>query len=165
MTGKNDIDELDLRIIDLVHCNARLSFREIGKRLGVSTGTVSERMRQMQERGVIRGFVAVVDPLALGFNVSMQLMIRIAPSVPKSSFLKALETIEECSCVHYVTGDIDLIVLVRTRDQEHAASVLDRVKALEGVDRVDSHMVLKQLNLCTRCRCDCNWTPEIKRGG
>ena len=157
----NDLfDEMDLAILDLVKCNARLSFRAIGKKLKISTGTVSERLRHMQERGIIRGFVTVVNPALLGYSVTMLLCLRISPSVPREEVEKAVVSLEEASCVHYITGDIDMTVLIRARDQAHAAKVLDTVRLIEGVERVDSHMVLNQLNVCAKCGCDCGWAPN-----
>ncbi|MCK5413743.1 MAG: winged helix-turn-helix transcriptional regulator, partial [Thermoplasmata archaeon] len=55
MTKRDELDETDLKILKLLRSDARLSFREIGKQIHVSTGTVSDRVRNLQERGVIKG--------------------------------------------------------------------------------------------------------------
>jgi DNA-binding Lrp family transcriptional regulator len=162
MAQREIVDQTDLNILDLIKRDARLSFREIGKKLGISTGTVSERIKQMQRNGVIRGFVTAVDPDVLGYRVSMLLCVRMSPSVARVDVEKALEDLDEASCIHYVTGDIDMVVLVRAKDQHHAAQVLDTVRTLEGVDRIDSHVVLNHITMCHKCGCDCGWEPEGK---
>jgi DNA-binding Lrp family transcriptional regulator len=159
MTGDANVDELDRKILELIRCRARLSYRAIGKNLGISTGTVSERIRNMEERGIITGFVTVTDPTMLGMNVSMLLCMRISTTTSRDEVVKQLEAFDETSCIHYITGDIDLIVLVRATDQVHAATVLDRVRSIKGVERVDSHVVLSHKNLCSKCGCDCGFTP------
>ena len=162
MANRDIVDQTDLRILDLIRRDARLSFREIGKNLQISTGTVSERIKQMQSNGVIRGFVTAVDPEVLGYKVSMILSIRISPSAARSDIEKTLMNLDEASCIHYVTGAIDMVVLVRAKDQHHAASVLDTVRTIEGIERIDSHVVLNNISLCDKYGCDCGWVPEGK---
>ncbi len=162
MVHKGIVDQTDINILDLIKRNARLSFREIGKKLGISTGTVSDRIKQMQKNGVIRGFVTAVDPEVLGYKVSMLLCVRMSSDVARTDVERSLENLDEASCIHYVTGDIDMVVLIRAKDQKHAANVLDTVRTMEGVDRIDSHVVLNHISLCHKCGCDCGWEPEGK---
>ena len=159
MSAKHEIDQTDMRILDLIKMDARLSFREIGKQLNLSTGTVSERIKNMQANGVIRGFVTATDPDLLGYNISMLMCIRVSPGHPWEEVERELEKVKEACCLHAVTGEVDITVLVRTRDQDHATTVIDQIRTLKGVERVDSHMVLKSRTLCGECGCDCGWKP------
>ena len=159
MAKRSELDETDLKILRLLRSDARLSFREIGKQIHVSTGTVSERVRQMQERGVIKGFVTAIAPEKMGYNVTMLLSLSIKHDVTLTEFEKTIGEFEEAACIHYVTGDWDMMVLMRAIDQDHAAELLDRVRTLEGVNSLKSHMVMKSCNLCGRCGCDCAWDP------
>jgi DNA-binding Lrp family transcriptional regulator len=159
VSSKHEIDQTDLRILDLIKHDARLSFREIGKQLNLSTGTVSERIKNMQASGVIKGFVTATDPNLLGYNITMLMCIRVSPGYPWEDVEKELNTVKEVCCLHAVTGEIDITVLTRTRDQDHATQVIDQIRTLKGVERVDSHMVLKSMTLCGDCGCDCGWKP------
>lgn len=158
MTQRDVVDETDLKILNLIRRDARLSFREIGKKLSLSTGTVSERIKQMQARGVIQGFVTAVDPEMLGYRMTLMIEIRLGSGYPKEEMIAHFEETEEACCLHDVTGDIDFMVLVRTSDQHHAAKVLESIRTMEGVDSVESHVVLNQKTLCGRCGCDCGWS-------
>lgn len=153
------MDETDLKILNLLRSDARLSFREIGKQIHVSTGTVSERVRQMQDSGVIKGFVTAIAPEKMGYNVTMMLELSVKHEVPLTEFEETLSKFEEAACIHYVTGDWDMIVLVRCSDQDHAAKLLDRIRTLEAVQAIKSQMVMKSCNLCGQCGCDCAWDP------
>jgi DNA-binding Lrp family transcriptional regulator len=159
MTHGKEVDETDLKILKLLRMNARLSFREIGKQINVSTGTVSDRVKQMVEQGVIKGFVTAVAPEKMGYHISMLLEIRISHDMTLDKLEEEVTKMEEACCIQYVTGDIDMMLLVRCRDQEHATKVLDKVRVIKGVSRVESHMVLKACTLCGRCGCDCAWEP------
>jgi len=159
MAKRGELDETDLKILNLLRSDARLSFREIGKQIHVSTGTVSERVRQMQSSGVIKGFVTALAPEKMGYNVTMMLEISIKQNVTLEEFEKTLHGFEEAACIHYVTGDWDMMVLMRCTDQDNAAKLLDRVRTLEAVQSLKSQMVMKSCNLCGRCGCDCSWDP------
>lgn len=155
MTIREGLDETDLKILDLLREDSRLSYREIGKRIHVSTGTVSERVRNMIETGVIRRFTTAVDPSMMGLQVPMFLRLRVDPMVSIENVVKRFEEVEEACCIHYVTGDLDMIILVRCTDHDHAARVLDTIRTMQGVERVDSNIVLKAYPQCGRCWCDC----------
>jgi DNA-binding Lrp family transcriptional regulator len=157
MTHKAIVDETDLKILNLIRRNARLSFREIGKQLNLSTGTVSERIKNMQANGVIKGFVTAVDPEMLGYRVTMMLKIRLSSSYPREEAEHHFQHLAGACCLHLVTGDIDMMVLIRVKDQQQAAELLESVRTLEGVESVDSHVVLSHMTLCGSCGCDCGW--------
>jgi DNA-binding Lrp family transcriptional regulator len=155
MTIREGLDDTDLLIIDLLREDSRLSYREIGKRIHVSTGTVSDRVKNMIDTGVIKRFTTAVDPTLMGLQVPMFLRIRVDPMVSIEVVVERFEQVEETCCIHYVTGDLDMILLVRCTDNDHAARVLDRIRTIKGVERVDSNMVLKAYPQCGRCWCDC----------
>jgi len=155
MTQRETLDDTDIRILQLLREDSRLSFREIGKRIGVSTGTVSERVKNMIEDGVIKRFTTAVDPAAMGVDVPIFLRIRVDPTMRIDQVVDALQAVEESCCIHQVTGDLDMIVLVRCTDKTHAARVIDSVRTINGVQRVDSNVVLKAFPQCGRCWCDC----------
>ena len=157
MATKDTVDETDLKILNLIRRAARLSFREIGKQLSLSTGTVSERIKNMQSKGVIKGFVTAVDPEKLGYRVTMMLKIRLNSSFPMAEAEHHFKHLAGACCLHMVTGDIDMMVLIRAKDQNHASEILESVRTMDGVDSVDSHVVLSHVTLCGSCGCDCGW--------
>ena len=160
MTGREELDATDLKILTLLREDSRLSYREIGKRINISTGTVSERVKNMIENGVIRRFTTAVDPSKMGLNVSMFLSVRVDPAHSIDDTVGEFKSLEESCCIHYVTGNLDMIVLVRCKDNEHAANVLDTVRGLQGVDRVESNVVLRAFPQCGKCWCDCGLVSE-----
>lgn len=162
MLRDGELDDTDMKILSLLRKDARLSFREIGKRINISTGTVSERVKQMQRAGVIKGFVTAVDPEKLGCNVTMLLELSIGHETTLAKFDEQLTGLDEVCCIHHVTGELDMMVLVRCHDQTHAVEFLDRFRTLDDVVSLKSHMVLRSFSLCGRCGCECNWDHHIE---
>jgi Lrp/AsnC family leucine-responsive transcriptional regulator len=154
MPSKVDIDDIDLRIIELLRGDSRLSYREIGKRINASTGTVSDRVKQMVRAGVIKRFTTAIDPSLLGFEVPLFLRIRINPDRPIEDVMTELRSIDETCCIHHVTGDLDIILMVRCTDNDHAAKVLERFRSTGGVEKVESNVVLRAFPLCSCGWCD-----------
>ncbi len=154
------LDSTDTHIIEILREDSRLSYREIGKRIGVSTGTVSERVKAMVRSGVIRKFTTAVDARALGLNVSMFLRVRVKPDRSIDNLVKDMSKLKEASCIHCVTGDLDIIILVRCTDHDHASRVLNEIRAMEGVASLESNVVLKAFPQCGKCLCDCSPPPD-----
>lgn len=161
MSKDGVVDETDLKILKLLRKDARLSFREIGKQISMSTGTVSDRVKQMQHNGIIKGFVTAIAPDKLGYQVTMLVELNVGRDKKMEEFEASIREIAEACCIQYVTGDIDMMVLLRCLNQEHATEMLDNIRTLEGVEMVRTHMVLKSCTLCSQCGCDCAWEPPF----
>ncbi len=161
MSKDGVVDETDLKILKLLRQNARLSYREIGKQIQVSTGTVSDRVKQMQRDGIIKGFVTAVAPEKLGYHVTMLVELNVGREKKMEEFEASIREFTEACCIQYVTGDIDMMVMVRCLNQDHATETLDNIRTMDGVEMVRTHMVLKSCTLCGQCGCDCAWEPPF----
>jgi hypothetical protein len=95
----------------------------------------------------------------MGLRVTMLLAVKTDPSMDREELEERVTSIREAACVHFVTGDVDLMVLLRCRDQAAAIEALDRVRKLVGVRNVDSYVILKTLPMCGKCGCDCSSPP------
>ncbi|MCK4969923.1 MAG: winged helix-turn-helix transcriptional regulator, partial [Thermoplasmata archaeon] len=73
------VDELDINILKLLRDDARLSFRNIGKELNMSTGTISQRVKRLVNDGVIRKFTCIIDPAKVGKHCTVLVMVRSRP--------------------------------------------------------------------------------------
>ena len=119
------LDDLDRRIVAELYDDARLRVAELGRRVGLSPPAVAERLRRLEEAGVITGYRAVVDPRRLGFGFGV--VIRIRPGGRKLALVADIlrDTPEVVEC-HRVTGDDCYIAFAYVRDVEHLERVIDR---------------------------------------
>ena len=105
--------------------DARLSLAELGRRVGLSSPAVADRLERLEETGVITGYRAEIDPRALGYELAVVLRIRPAPrELPKVADL-ARTTPEVVEC-HRITGEDCFFMKLHVRDVEHLEEVIDR---------------------------------------
>lgn len=136
-----DLDELDRRIIGALNDSARKSYREIAKELGVALSTVSNRIKRLEEAGVLLGYVPVVDPEKAGFHLTVLIGIRIAHGKLRE-VEEVLAREEQVYGVYDVTGDWDCMVLARFHDRAELDAFIKDVLSHEHVERTNTHLVL-----------------------
>ena len=127
-TGKvsnyRNVDAIDRRLLELLASDARLSARSLGREVGMSPGAISERVTRLERENVIRGYHADVNPAALGFGMSVIVGLQTEQGPTVSDSLIYLESIPEIQQVYVVSGQWDLVVHVRVRDQEHLREMI-----------------------------------------
>ena len=118
------IDELDARILELLQENARVTQSEIAKTVGLAPSAVLERMRKLEARGVIREYVASIDPHVAELPLLAFVSVRTSEYGPEQPSAQALAKIPEVLEVHHVAGDDCYLLKIRARDAEHLGQLL-----------------------------------------
>jgi DNA-binding Lrp family transcriptional regulator len=139
------VNDLDQRIVSHLVANARASYAEIGKDVGLSAPAVKRRVDRLLETGVLRGFTAVVDPEALGWGTEAFVEVHCQGNVRPARIRARLEPLPEVVAAYTVSGAADAIVHLRAADIHHLEKALERVRGLEIVDRTVSTVVLSTL--------------------
>jgi Lrp/AsnC family leucine-responsive transcriptional regulator len=120
------IDEIDRHIIEALSQDARLSIKELAQRVVLSSPSVSERLKRLEERGVIRGFTLDLDSKALGY--SLQAIVRIKPLPGKLHIVqKLIEDIPQITECDKVTGDDCFVARLQLRSIEQLDGILDQI--------------------------------------
>ena len=119
------LDPVSLRILAELQAEPRLPMTELGRRVGMSSPAVTERVRRLEERGVIRGYRLELDPAALGLPLTAFIRVKPNPGqLPKVAELaKSLPEVVEC---HRVTGEDCFVVKIHLPAIDHLDRVLDR---------------------------------------
>ena len=122
------LDAFGWSILEQLQQNARLSFAEVGRRVGLSTPAVTERVRRMEEAGILTGYHAAVDPAAAGFPIVVYMRLAISGGenvVGRATLaLKRMPEILEC---HRVTGTDSFILRAGLLSVAHLESMIDRL--------------------------------------
>jgi Lrp/AsnC family leucine-responsive transcriptional regulator len=122
------MDGVNRRLLAELQADARLSVAELGRRVGLSSPAVGDRVRRLEEAGVITGYHATVDPRALGFALTAVIRIRPAPrEIAKVADL-ARSTPEVVECTR-ITGDDCFVMRAHVRSPQHLEEVIDRFAA------------------------------------
>ena len=121
-----ELDELDRRIVKILVDDARISLKELAAQVKLSSPSVAERLRRLEERGAIRAFTVDVDPRALGYE--LQAIVRIRPLPGKLlTVQKLIGEIGEFSECDKVTGDDCFVGRLHLRSIEQLDEILDRI--------------------------------------
>jgi len=118
------IDDIDCEILAQIQANARIAFAELGRRVGLSTPAVIERVHRLEEKKIILGYRALVDPAKVGLPVRAFVKVTVAGDMLTkfSVLVRALPEVLEC---HRVTGAESFMVQVAVRDVQHMEEVID----------------------------------------
>jgi len=137
------MDDIDRKILDHVQLQGRASYAEIGAAVGLSVSAINERLKKLQELGVIRGWGARVDPRAVGRGVLALMFVSIDRPESERRFLEAATALPDVLECHHVTGDWNYLLKLRVSDIADLETVLaDTIKAQPGVVRTHTMIVL-----------------------
>ncbi|MFT3904815.1 MAG: Lrp/AsnC family transcriptional regulator [Steroidobacteraceae bacterium] len=140
------LDALDRRIIEILAADARISLKALAQRVKLSSPSVSERLRRLERRGVIRACTVDIDPQAFGYT--LQAIVRIRPLPGKLAAVRRLiEQIREFTECDKVTGDDCFIARLQLRSIQHLDQVLDQItdKAETSTAIVKSQPIRRRL--------------------
>ena len=138
------MDELDKKILRELQLDSRNSFTKIAQKIGVSTATVSDRVKRLTEKGIICGYTTILDTSELGM-VTLITKIKTKPGYSIEEVGKGIAGMEESCCIHHVTGDFDLLAISKCTGHGKCGAVIEKIKEIEGVESVDAELVLKTM--------------------
>jgi len=136
-------DTVDQKILHILRKSGRASHAMIAKEVGLSAPAVGDRIRKLEQAGVIRGYRAVLDPQGIGLPICAFVAIAPQPRKPASQLVAHLSLQPEIEELHAVAGDYSYVAKVRVASTEDLDAFLDRLFMLEGVERTETTMVLK----------------------
>src|SRR5271170_3150653 len=137
------MDTVDLRLVDLLQRNGRATQLELAKTVGMSQPAVAERLRKLEERGVITGYAARVDAAALGLDITAFIGVGIEHPKFFDNFTGKVQTLAEVLECHRVAGDDSYLLKVKTRNTRSLDRLLVEVlRTIPGVTRTHTTIVL-----------------------
>ena len=141
-------DRIDDAILTALQNNARLTNKELAGRVGLAPSSCLERVRRLQQRGVLQGYRALVDPKALGVGLQAFVAVRLSQhsrEVVESFRLHLLSLVEVVS-VYHTGGENDFLVHVAVRDADHLRDLaLDAFTTRQEVARLNTALVYEQV--------------------
>jgi len=138
------LDRTDLRIIDALQKNARLSNKELSVHAGIAQSTCLERIRRLRADGVLRGFHAVVDPKALGVGIQALMAVRLSRHSQREveAFREHALAQPEVLSVTHVAGANDFLLRVGTRDSDHLRELaMNAFTTREEVAHIETSLI------------------------
>ena len=137
-----DLDEIDLHIVSLLQENCKLPLAKIGDKVGLSAPAVVERVKKLEDSGVVAAYRAILDARLLGKDVTAFIGVSIAHPRRIAEFEAAVASIDDVLECHHVTGDESFILKVKAANTGALEKLLGDIRSVEGVTRTVTSVVL-----------------------
>jgi len=145
MSRNYEIDNVDLKILNILMEDAKIPYTEVAKRVFGSGGTVHVRMKKLEEMGIVTGTTLKMDYSKLGFDVTCFMGIYLLKSSLYDSVVDNLKKIPEIVKVHYTTGNYSIFIKIHCKDTRHLKDVLhDKIQKVEGIERTETFISLEE---------------------
>jgi len=135
------LDNLDLKIIEVLQQNSRASYVEIGKKISLSASSVRERIQKLEELEIIKAYSLKLDHAKMGYGLEVFIMIKLFSGKLKS-FMEAIDSFPEIKRASRITGSHNIHMKVVLRDQLHLQQFIDK---LINYGEPTTHLILSEL--------------------
>ncbi len=135
-----NIDQLDLQLLKLLKMNARMSYARLAEELGISESAVRKRIRKLINAGVIKRFTIEYE---LGNEVRAAVLVKTVPPKPVPEISREIINIEGVDIVYEITGENDILVLLRAPNIEVINRCVDKIRSVEGVASTNTMIIMR----------------------
>ena len=139
------LDDVDVRLLELLQEHGRTSQHDLALAVGLSSPAVGERLRKLEERGVIRRFTAVLDPKTVGKDVTAFIAVGIAGSTYYPEFRRKVAGSPEVLECHSITGQGSHLLKIRTDSTSGLETLLAEIQSWPGVQWTNTSIVLSTI--------------------
>ncbi len=145
MSKNFEIDNTDLKILEILMQDAKRPYTEVAKKVNVSQGTVHVRMNKMEGAGILDNTTLRINYAKLGYDITAFIGIYLEKSALYDMVLAKLRSIPEITSIHYTTGNYSMFVKIHCRDTNHLKEVLhDKMQQVEGIERTETMISLEE---------------------
>ena len=139
------LDAVDERILRLLVRNARATWREVGEQVGLSANAVAQRVRRLEQAGVVRGWTAVLDPALDDGAGTALVLLKITTEADAAALEAAMAALPAVRQVLDLSGPVDYQVRVRFAGQPDLYEVVNALRALPSVIAIETRIVLREV--------------------
>jgi len=137
-----NLDQIDLRILHELQHNGRSRRNKLAEIVGLSVPSVSERMKKLEEKNLIEGYYAVLNPRNFNFDITAFIFVQVDNSSFYQDFVVATQNEPEVLECHSITGDGSHFLKIRTYNTESLEKLLSKIQTMPGVKKTRSNIVL-----------------------
>ncbi|MBQ1215786.1 MAG: Lrp/AsnC family transcriptional regulator [Firmicutes bacterium] len=139
------MDIIDVKILEVLQANSRVSISELSKKVNLSLSAVSERLKKLESSNVIEKYTVILNSQALDKELSVIMNISLENPHMTSDFLNFVRTEDEILECHYVTGEYDYVLKITTRNTATLELLMNRIKGISGIKRTQTNVVLSSV--------------------
>ena len=136
------IDDKDQKILDILMASAREPASSISEKIGISVPTVIDRIKKLQDSGIIKGFTTIIDSKKIGLDVSAIITIISESSLKYNLFIESAKQEKDIDKCFTTTGNGSHVLLVNTKNTESLEKLLRNIQQWPGVSRTETQIIL-----------------------
>jgi Lrp/AsnC family leucine-responsive transcriptional regulator len=137
-----ELDNVDRHILSILQEDCTLQLAKIGERVGLSAPSVAERIKKLEESGIIRGYTAILDARKLGKDITAFIGVFIDHPKLIKNFEKEIDRLEAVQECHHVTGEHTVLLKVKVDNTSVLEELIRRIRSIDGVTRTETSIVL-----------------------
>ncbi len=137
-------DAIDVKILEILQENARVSISELSKRVNLSISAVSERLKKLEGSRVIEQYTAILSEPAMNKNLSALILISLDSPNQTEEFLKLVSECDEILSCYSITGEYDYSLFAATEDTASLEILMNKIKSIHNVKRTQTNVVLSK---------------------
>jgi Lrp/AsnC family leucine-responsive transcriptional regulator len=136
------MDAVDRQLIQALRENGRASYAELGRLVGLSGPSVTDRINRLEQAGIITGYQATVNPASLGLGVTALIGLQLSDAADHEDVAHRLRDLSEVEDCWFIAGDDSYMLKVRMPDVDGLESIVKRLSGTKGVARTRTTVVL-----------------------
>jgi Lrp/AsnC family transcriptional regulator, leucine-responsive regulatory protein len=136
------LDDIDQKILEIIQSQGRMRRNDLADRVGLSLPSVSERLRKLEEAGIITGYFAKLNHKMLGKDVAAFVLVTVDSSKHYNSFVEHVEAAEDILECHAITGEGTHLLKIRTDNTTTLEKLLGKIQSWTGVTKTTTSIVL-----------------------
>ena len=135
------IDELDKKILKALNKDARMSFRQVAKKLKISPTTLHNKVRKLESSGILKGYIPLIDTESVGYNLTAIIGLRVKQD-KDIEVQEVISKLPQVGAIYEITGEWDLILICYFKGRKDLTFFLKKSLPLTNIERAITHLVL-----------------------
>lgn len=137
-----ELDDIDLKILEIIQKQGRTRRNDLADRVGLSLPAASERLRKLEEAGIIRGYHARLDHRMLGKDITAFIVVTVDSSKHYATFVEHVQSTDDILECHAITGEGTHLLKIRTENTSSLEKLLAKIQSWTGVVKTTTSLVL-----------------------
>ena len=139
------LDTIDVRILEVLQDNARVSISELSKQVNLSLSAVSERLKKLENSNIIEQYTTVLNPAAMGKELSAIMMISMEDPSDTPEFRRLVQELDEILECHYITGTYDYVLKITTKNMATLEALMNKIKSIKSIKHTETNVIFSTI--------------------
>jgi Lrp/AsnC family transcriptional regulator, regulator for asnA, asnC and gidA len=140
-TQKTELDKIDTQILSILQKDCQLSYRKLAEKMHISGVMASARIENLEAKGMVKGYTAILDPVKLGYDLTVVIFIQV-----EGGYLKDLENdlsqMSNVIALYEITGDFDIVAIVKLKDRDSLNTLIKNLLVTPHIKKTMTNITL-----------------------